>query len=490
MKKSKVVLIITIVILSLILIGGGVGAYFYFTTDFLKSDQQLFFKYMAENGELLEALSDEGEQRALKRIIQDKYKIDTEAKFNLESNDEQIANEIMPIRNFKIQSTAKSDPINKKDSENTVLKYLDKELFVLKYLRNGDIYAITSDEVINKYLAFENNNLKELAAKYGITDTTAIPDKIESVDLEKLFFVDETLQKEIADRYSKVIYNQFSKNDFSRQKNVQIVVDNQNIVANAYTLKLTEKNVMNVLTSVLTTLMEDENTLNLIIEKVNILNENVTVNIPYIKLILQSLIEQLNKIEVTDNEALRITVYESNGKLVRTEFGIEENKVILDIQKNNTQQKAIITFDIQNDIYNEVILEKIEIITEKLDGQNSVIMVLSLEVEGQTVKVSVQSKTNYGDTVQNNTLLNVNVADIAYISAEFSMTVASDNTVQIEDLTSENSVLINNLSPEYMQNLLKQIGERLESLFNKKLEEIATANANLPLTETLLNGTN
>ena len=48
MKKSNKVLVILIVLIILLLGVGGTGAYAYFATDLLKSDKELFFKYLSQ----------------------------------------------------------------------------------------------------------------------------------------------------------------------------------------------------------------------------------------------------------------------------------------------------------------------------------------------------------------------------------------------------------------------------------------------------------
>ena len=48
--KGKKVLIASIIIVLILILGIGGVAFAYMTTDFLKTDEQLFYKYMAKIG--------------------------------------------------------------------------------------------------------------------------------------------------------------------------------------------------------------------------------------------------------------------------------------------------------------------------------------------------------------------------------------------------------------------------------------------------------
>lgn len=482
MKKNKVILIVTIVIVSLLIILLGVGAYLYFKTDFLKSNQQLFFKYLSKNDKLIEEFMQNEDEQALNNIKKDKHVVDTEITFNLESNNAEIANELVPVRNFSIKSTAKSDPINKKDSRETILKHLNEDIFNVKYLKNGDKYALTAEEVVNKYITFENNNLKELASKYGISDTSMIPDKIGEFNFEEYFYIDEELEKKINDKYTSLIMNQISNNNYSKEKNVNISVNNQILTTNAYSLKLTEKEVIDIYISILKEFKEDETVLNLIFEKSNLIYENSVTNIEDVKEVIQNMVDSLNSVQVDETENMIITVYEKNGELVRTQVAFGENSITFDPQNSSTQVGLTINFNMQDNDgigVNQLALKQIEIMKEKADNGNTLTVAATLMAyDASTIKVSVQGKINVGDTVEEDTIINVNIANIMYLSAKVNTKTSSDSSVQIEDLTQDNSVIINDYTPEGMASLMEQIGNRLKTLFETKVEQIITTYQN------------
>ena len=113
---------------------------------------------------------------------------------------------------FKFNSQV--DPVNKLASSTIdINKDGEKELTV-NYLRNEDLYGLKFKDIVNQYVVFENNNLKEFVAKFGVVDTTNIPDKIdlsemlqnvnqEEVSLEEL--------KSIGNKYVNIIIEEVKK---------------------------------------------------------------------------------------------------------------------------------------------------------------------------------------------------------------------------------------------------------------------------------------
>lgn len=241
MKQSKTKLIVAIIAIVVVIIAIVAGVMLYLTTDLFKGNDQLFFKYLLKNNEMIEQFAENNTKTLVEDIKQDKYTTNSEITFNLESNDTKIANQAIPASNFSVKTKAIADPKNSRASSETTLKFLDKDLFTLKYLKNDDLYALKSDEVVNKYLAFENNNLKEFMEKLGVTDTSAIPNKIEPINLEELLFINEQDKKEILEKYMQVINVQIPKEKYKSEKNVTTTVNDKSVTANAYSLELARK---------------------------------------------------------------------------------------------------------------------------------------------------------------------------------------------------------------------------------------------------------
>lgn len=169
-KNKKKTLMITGAI-TVILVVIVVGIILFLTTDFLRSDQELFMKYFAQNMEILEQYLQDPNKNATQGLKSAPYTVNSNVTFDLVSSDPEIANQTTPPRNFSIAYTKNADPENNKDTSEAKIKYLTKELFTGQYVHDGDLHvvnginAINSAPVFNVYLGIENNNLKQLARK-------------------------------------------------------------------------------------------------------------------------------------------------------------------------------------------------------------------------------------------------------------------------------------------------------------------------------------
>ncbi len=70
MKNKKILLIVLIVIILLLIVSGGI-VFAYFTTDFLKTNEQLFYKYISQIS--LEDFKSEKLDNYLEKVQNSKY---------------------------------------------------------------------------------------------------------------------------------------------------------------------------------------------------------------------------------------------------------------------------------------------------------------------------------------------------------------------------------------------------------------------------------
>ena len=487
MKKNKSKLIIGIIIVLIIALIMAVGAYLYFTTDLFKGEQQLFFKYLAKNGETIKEFLVNNELD----IEKTKHNTEAEITFNVESRDAQIANQSIPAENFNVKYLAKVDPENNKKLSETTLKYLTTDLFTLKYIRNNDLYALKSDEVINKYLAIDNNNLKEFATKLGVQDTSMIPNKLQPINFKELFSITEEQQKALFKKYLGIINTQISKDKYKSQKNVTITVKDKSINVTAYSLEITQDEAVRVLKSILNELKNDDATLNIFIDKIKTIDNENGINLNDLKDILQNAINSLENMVISNEETIKITVYASDGKLVRTEIAVGNEIIYIDSEENDNSERIIITFENKDEVLQDVgnnsnnnennlygivnigfKVKKVELAKQLQNNQETKITIVTFEMGDEKITVSTQSKTEIGDNIKNNTIINLNISDNTFITSKINTTKTQVNDIDIEELTKENSATINDFTSQYIANLSQAIINRIQTLFTQKVKLI------------------
>lgn len=483
MGKSNKKVIIAICIIAVIVMILAAGVVLYLFTDLFKTDQQLFFKYIAQNQEVFSKFLEDPNKENVDSLKQNKYTTDGKISFDLTSNDTEIANQTIPARNFSIEYKTQVDTQANKDSSQTKLKFLDKDLFELKYAHDNDLYGITSTEVINKYLTFDNNNLKELATKYGITDVTNIPDKIEVQDYSQLFTISEQEVQYLVDNYANIIHAHISKDKYYHNKGIMIDVEDIQLQGNCYGVNITKEDFKNIITDILIKLQQDDQMLNAIIQRAELIDAEIEITVERLKEAIGELIIDAQEND-EDLQDIKIEVYESQGKLVKMLMQAEDGNTLTIVnQTNENSSRAVLSFE-YNNIENTTTdiqgvsfkVKSIELARQAMAGQSNDIIIFTLDAgNDKEYTVSVQSKMNQTSPTEISNDMVINVSDLeTYFTVKINSVTTQSNDAKVEELTEANSAVINKFTPQYTASLVQAIGNRLQTLLTQKLTIIAT----------------
>lgn len=477
-KKKRILITILIVVITILLLGGGTLLYFYITTDILKSEDTLFYKYAMENGKLFDILDVDYLKAYKQKIENTPYKNNTEITFSEQSNDENKDNPLTKLtNNIKIQVQGEADFANGKShqqiktlynvpiqEENKEPTQEYKEMFKVEYVKTQDVYGLISDEVVNKYVSIENNNLPDLINRLGIQEIEAIPEKI---DLEKTFAIinlTEQQKLDLTNKYMAVLNREIQKRNYSSEKEVVTKVNGQEVLTNTYTLTLSESQLANVQIKLLEQLNQDQETLKLICAAIQ---RNETY-ITSIREKIQEKIEDLKREETTDDFALQIIVYEKERKLVKTEI-LKPKRTIVIVNNETAERQDITINDETQDV--EKITNIWQISRIKAENANTLrVNFSSKENEKEVSKIIIQLK-NEGNLQSNNLQttfdfgINVknDIRTIKYVDKKEFV----DN-IEVMELNNSNSVKLNSMTIEENKNLLQAIKIRLEDLYTSK----------------------
>ena len=272
---------------------------------------------------------------------------------------------------------------------------------------------------------------------------------------------------------------------------------------------------MNVIIQILQTLKTDDTTLNLILEKVRLIDSQSDITKETLISKIDEQINALNQNQTNQFENIKITVYESEGQLIRTELEVDANKTIVDYQKTETAVRTLITLEnnntnmedndslleenqtnnINNTINDEyqiigdenqsnsnnettqqakMNLKSIELAKETQNNQTNMVGILVFDTGKDSVTVSLQNKTNVTDSIQNNIIFNVNISGETYFKTTINSNTTVTNDIEVEELTQENSATVNNFTPEYISRLTQDIINRLNQLYEQKLQVVNT----------------
>ncbi len=465
MKSKKVIKNIIIILIILIIIIIGILAYLYFMTDAFKTNKQLFFKYASQI-----AINQSSEnQITLDAYFEKKNQMPYTNKGTLSSNtgipaleesstDQEIVKGIESANNMIIEFNGKIDNQNKKREENITLSYTNDVNFPFTYKQVGDIYAIKSDYFSTQNIAIENNNLKEFFEKLNI-DSSQMPDKIEipEVQIKEVFTQEE--QEILRQNYLPIILNNLEETDFTVNEE-----ENQT----TYTLTLTQEKIKNILEQLLNVLKEDT----IILNKINTIlstysnssNESTTGNSNEItSRDIEQMIEELQESEVEETDPITISLTVKEKVLSQISINIADTQINILYEQDQDNIKTTITLNVaMSSIYGYTSGDA------QADSNMKIELVMSYSglQEMQTVD------ENYNITISTEMVDEENSPVTLSYGYEFQNQVNFEENVSIENLNSNNSIILNDYSAEQIQNFLNALGQRIQDVNSSQMEEI------------------
>ena len=470
-RKKRILIIVLSIITVLILIIGGVLIYLNVATDAFKSPDELFYKYLYQNGSIADVFDTDLLDRYYQRIENNAYNGTGEVtiKTGMNDNSESDTKEFDTLmNNLKLSYTTKSNLAEKKQETEATIACNDQEQFKFSVVQDNNNYGIKSDEVVYKYLKLKNENLRDIYTKLGVQDLESIPNQFNKIDYNIYKNMNAQDKATILSTYQNVLNKGILSNHYTKQAKVNLNFNGQSVVANAYSLTLTEEEISSLKISLLETLMTDELTLKYLVQFLQ-LDSSYTVQI---KQSIQEEIDNLKREQIENNENVRITVYESNMQLLTTIVETPEANYTINNNVSETNQKVTIVKQSNdgNNINTTVTLErntsdnnnsfKIEQISttgETTTDRNAITINLNGNVDTGNLELNVKLENLIG-----NKLNEINYTD----KKEFS------SSVDIEGLNDDNSVSLNDMTLEEINSLYKSIVERIQYLYNEKLPNI------------------
>lgn len=473
--KNKKVLIISSIIAIIIVIAIVIGV-LYFATDLFKTDKQLFYKYIAkvkvmDNGFVNQYTA------ANEKIT--KNSNSSLANINLSTSTPNAETGIADVQEIlKITSNGLVNAPLKQSYRDFTLSSNNQNLLTLKYMRDNNIYALGADNIVTKYIAVENSNLKDLFAKLGVEDTAEIPDSIPT-NYEEILKIDEQTLASLNQTYLTLIYNNVDETHFYK-----IVNEDKTVTIG---VSLSEQETYNLLKVILETAKNDNTLLNLIINKAQLLGyTNITVQ--DVQSEIQTYIDDINyDAYSTDKDFVKLSIVKKDKNVITIELetNYEEEvstmagEVVVDVpatvEKN--RYNVMIDFSETNKLLisiKENDIERANAIMNYSHDDNNINLNIELSaVENEinsTMKMQYQISNYQTENVLQNCVIDFkdNRKETAY-QVNLSNEIKLKQDVQIEKLTTENSVKLNDMSSEEISQLLTAIVARVMSLYGTEI---------------------
>ena len=437
--KKKVLLAIVLVV---VLLGAGLG-YAYFATDALKSDKQLFFSYLLSD-DFTKDLIDTNLEKYVEK--QTNTAFENKGKITFEAPEQGSALDGLTILN--------STTIDVEGKTNTAKKLAEQKFTVelsqginipIQYKRDGETYGIQTKLLSDKFIAIKNEDLKTLADRFGM-DTSNIPDNI---TLSGLNFSDKEISK-IKDKYSKVLYDNMTKDMFSKTK-----TKDQTKV----TMDVSAEQFINLIEKLANALKEDKDLLNK-------LSAGTTVE--DLKTQIDNFVDAIKETDTTDADRVQIVLTIKSGELTECEIKtVTDNvaEIVAAIEKSDT--KLVFYAYEDNELVGQVSIEKFA-----NKDELSYIVGIKANSDGEEV-ANIQIEMAYKNLAKLDDVEETITADIVYsdssstssstadektsISVTYNNVVTFDSSLNIDAFNSNNAIIINDATDKELQDLFLNV---------------------------------
>lgn len=459
--RKKRIMIIAVSIALLVLLIVGIFSFLYLKTDAFKSKERLFAKYFMQNFDAIQILESEDNLAIEETLNDNKYTSEVKGQIqytqNIGTSDE---NKKSNINKVEVKINSDVDRQNEYDYKKIAIGTTDKDLVALEYLNKDDTYGIRLNG-IKQFVSIkaDDNTLED----YQIDDVEQILDQI---DINEIISFTEQEKEQLKNTYIKIIQSRFSKKQYYKQAKSQITVNNQNVQTNAYYVKTTTEEYNNLYIEILEQMAKDE----VLLSKIDLLEDKINEKYPNYSesgSLRQTVIDYIeNKIENIKNtnignEEVKITVYESNGKTVRTSIEKALNKITLDFYGDSSIK--IDNLELGEDVIEQTI--KIEKNSNQTNAETS-IQYEKLENNDIIKNISLNIKKE-----KNDNQIEKNI-QFELANEKHQVVLEIDNNIQlVDDFEEEMNFEVNNISlaeygKEQQQLVINILQENIENQMN------------------------
>ena len=535
-KKNKGLLIAIIVILVIIILLAGVMAYLYIFTDMFKSNKQLFFKYTSqivqnENGFIDNQLIQYFEKKK-STSYENSGEITFEVSIPNMEDDLELAN------NFNITFSGKEDPSNVKSEKEIHVNYSDNVNFPLIYRKTNNITGIQTEYIGSNFVAVRND--EEVS---GLEEVNHIL-QLQNLEFsnEEIQNLKTTYFNNILNQLDDNKFSTLTEGDLTGYRLTLTGEELKNVLVQILNVLKTDENTMHKLNEILGSVNSasqlDTDSIDELIDNINNTleisnNIEITVytaggNLNRIDIRMASntltISKEKNEQAITYTISVNVAENDTSVDFTATYTGINSDNVneTYGIALEGTYEDTNIlnqTGETQDALSVSSERESIQLLittvqSKKTEAGQDSTQISDTDIEEELssgtneiytdMRLERESDTNFqitfistGDSfVINNTGEIVEEPEEVSTEAEstnstqngvshYTYTITNQvqftNGVEIEDLTEDNAVILNDRDDAYVTNLMSAIEQRLIEVNQTQMEELGVSESENPI---------
>lgn len=424
--KSKKVLIALIVVIIVIILAVGGFVFAYTNTDFLKSDEQLFYKYIGEVAESVKSFDSQELSEYLNRVDKTPYENNGKLSVKVEMPEELKLNDLDLVNKLNVSFSGKTDKANKRVEQSIQINYSDDVSLPIEYRQTGDLYGLTSSKILKTYLAVKTDNLEDLQESLGIAgvDPSVLDNDTETIknDLKQI------LQTVVARAKS----GSFSKAD-----------------KDSFVLTLSKQNIDDI--------FADLNRL----ENNSIITEDVK---EYLTQAAQN--SNMSSLKIIVNKTGRVQLVSDE---ITVDVQINSSNVMIKLSNSNNEGQILVTISKQGNGNN---------LTYRID--------LGVDASEQSVNMYLESSYSnlVSQNVSENHILGIStdVEDKTF-SYEYTLNTTKRfaNSMDVRAISESNAEILNNMSKERLDAIMQALINRVIEVNREQMTSLGLSENENPL---------
>ena len=463
MKKKGLSLWIIILIVILILGAGAAGGYLYFYTDLFKKPQELFWKYLSQEKELLKIFENEYDAQQTEAWKNSSYVSSGSLTTLIQKGTEK--------KNINVTTATRHDNTTGRTYAEANLKNGQDSILTFSYINSGNVYAIKCEDILKYYIGIRNENLNELINK--LSDGITLPEGLlgEKIEIKNEKIITAEEQQQLLNTYLNIVKQNISEENYSKSKSNNV---------NTYTLKLEMDNIKQILSNCLENAKTDTTILNTIKES-NLLTETDFAQL--ISILKESINNNNSNIQTV------ITVYEKDGNTIKTDIIISVKdelgatlQYVVTINNISTQQElkaeVLLGKTDKTDATSENMISSTKIEVSKIIEESAITNKYEImpNVSKQNKTYSIESKI--GKLVNGsatNTFITTINDENSTIKATYNKNINKVEQVEeIMELKNNNTIIINNYSKEQLKPFVEKNVLSKKDKITNKINQVVT----------------
>lgn len=419
-----------------------------------KNNKQLFFQYAGQ------MITSENEETANEwdNYFEKKNTVayTDQGSFKTKVKMPGMEQELKGINDLSINFNGKAN-VSKNQSEQTIkIAYAPNVVFPFTYRQDNDKFGLQTEYIGKKYITVQNKNLPDLCEKLGL-NSEGIPNKIEwntanSQTSNGIVFTEEEKQQ-LINRYQPILDEQLP---------VELFTKNKTDDKTTYSLTLTSDKIKSLLVALLTSAKEDQ----MLLSKINNFLDEIQ-SVEKASKGTSSRNNNLMKIEASDIEEIINQISKQTIPDLTINVIKQANSSIQMVIEN---EDFSITFTTQNTAEKMTYEAKINV--KQKENTAEIVLAAQFQNQGNWEKVT----ENY--TVQ--MAMTSNGHEVGY-HYQLENTISFDSSTTIDSLTKDNTMLLNELESEQLQNFLAAAGNRIMEINRSQMEELGLEESENPL---------